>query len=161
MPKQNPYLMPKENIPKVEEIRYLDRNYQPQSYEEFMKNYEPNEQVEVITEAEYQDRLLHGPRFGPGNEQSTTAAVVTGAVVTVVGGVVTVATGGVAAPAVVAVGARAIEGAYQVYHVRNNLEARRLALGLGLGAGALASLTSGSRDSQGSSTSYTLERKTI
>lgn len=70
MPKENPYLIPKENIPKTEEIRYLDQNYQPQSYEEFMKNYEPNEEVEVITEAEYQDRVLRGSQFGPGNEQS-------------------------------------------------------------------------------------------
>jgi hypothetical protein len=52
MPKLNPYYIPKENIAKVEEVRYLDENYQPQSYEEFMKTYEPNEQVEIITEAE-------------------------------------------------------------------------------------------------------------
>jgi hypothetical protein len=71
MPKLNPYLIPKENIPKTEEIRYLDQNYQPQSYEEFMKTYEPNEEVEVITEAEYQDRVLNGPQYGPGSNQSS------------------------------------------------------------------------------------------
>ena len=52
MPKINPYLIPKEIIPKTEEIIYLDQNYQSQSYEEFMKTYEPSEEVEVISEAE-------------------------------------------------------------------------------------------------------------
>lgn len=51
MTNNNIYL-PKESIPKTEEVRYLDQNYQPQSYEDFMKTYEPNETVEVITEAE-------------------------------------------------------------------------------------------------------------
>jgi hypothetical protein len=36
------------------------------SYEEFMKTYEPSEEVEILTEAEFQDRLLHGPQYGPG-----------------------------------------------------------------------------------------------
>jgi hypothetical protein len=80
MPKLNPYLIPKENIPKTEEIRYLDQNYQPQSYEEFMKTYEPNEEVEVITEAEYQDRVLNGPQYGPGNEQSKDVAKKVGSI---------------------------------------------------------------------------------
>ena len=71
MPKLNPYLIPKENLPKTEEIVYLDQDYRPQSYEEFMKTYEPSEVVEVITEAEWQDRLLHGPQYGPGNGQSS------------------------------------------------------------------------------------------
>lgn len=71
MPKLNPYYIKNiEKLPKTEEITYLDQNYQPQSYEEFMKTYEPNEEVEVITETEYQDRILHGPQYGPGNEQS-------------------------------------------------------------------------------------------
>lgn len=69
MTKNNIYL-PKESIPKTEEIRYLDNNNQPQNYEDFMKTYEPNGAVEVITEAEYQDRLLHGPQYGPGGEMS-------------------------------------------------------------------------------------------
>jgi hypothetical protein len=34
-----------------------------------MKTYEPSEAVELITEAEWRDRLLHGPQYGPGNEQ--------------------------------------------------------------------------------------------
>jgi hypothetical protein len=53
MPKINPYLIKNiEKLPKTEQIVYLDQNYQPQSYEEFMKTYEPSEEVEVITEAE-------------------------------------------------------------------------------------------------------------
>jgi hypothetical protein len=51
MTNNNIYL-PKENLPKTEEIIYLDQDYQPQSYEEFMKTYEPSEAVELITEAE-------------------------------------------------------------------------------------------------------------
>ena len=50
MPKINPYYIPKENVVKTEQIIYLDQNYQPQSYEEFMKTYEPNQEVELITE---------------------------------------------------------------------------------------------------------------
>ncbi|CAH1755680.1 6734_t:CDS:2 [Entrophospora sp. SA101] len=70
MPK-NIYL-PKENIPKVEEIREIKNEYP--SYEEFIKIYEPNEEVEILTEVEYQDRLLHGPQYGPGNEQSSSSS---------------------------------------------------------------------------------------
>jgi hypothetical protein len=66
MPKQNPYFIPNENYKKVEEVRYLDQNYQPMSYEEFMKTYQTNEANEFLTEAEYQDRVLHGPQYGPG-----------------------------------------------------------------------------------------------
>jgi len=73
MTNNNIYL-PKESLPKTEQVIYLDQNYQPQSYEDFMKTYEPSEAVEVITEAEWQDRLLHGPQYGPGNEQSKTTA---------------------------------------------------------------------------------------
>lgn len=75
MPKLNQYYTKNiEKLPKTEQIVYLDQNYQPQSYEEFMKTYEPSEKVEILTEAEYQDRLLHGPQYGPGNEQSKAAA---------------------------------------------------------------------------------------
>jgi len=52
MTKLNPYCIPKENLPKTEEVIYLDNDYQPQSYEDFMKTYEPSEEVEIITEAE-------------------------------------------------------------------------------------------------------------
>ncbi|RHZ35594.1 hypothetical protein [endosymbiont GvMRE of Glomus versiforme] len=72
------YIIPKENIPKTEEITYLDQNYQPQSYEEFMKTYEPNEETDIITEAEWQDRLLHGSQYGPGNKQSKQTAASAG-----------------------------------------------------------------------------------
>lgn len=69
MPKNNIYLIPKENLPKTEEIRYV--NTEIPSYEDFLKNYyKPNEADEALTEAEYQDRLLHGPQYGPGNTQS-------------------------------------------------------------------------------------------
>jgi hypothetical protein len=53
MPKLNQYYIKNiEKLPKTEQVVYLDQNYQPQSYEEFMKTYEPSEEVEVITEAE-------------------------------------------------------------------------------------------------------------
>jgi hypothetical protein len=58
----------------MEEVREI--NYQVPSFEEFMKSYEPNEEMQILTEAEYQDRLLHGPQYGPGNEQSKTATKV-------------------------------------------------------------------------------------
>jgi hypothetical protein len=67
-----------------------------------MKTYEPSEKVEFITEAEWQDRVLHGPQYGPGAEQSktvlktaaktTTAVVATAAIV---------GTGGAATPFVI------------------------------------------------------------
>lgn len=66
MPKLNPYFIPKENLAKTEQVIYLDHNYQPMSYEEFMKTYQTDEEVEFLTEAEYQDRVLHGPQYGPG-----------------------------------------------------------------------------------------------
>jgi len=69
MPKNNPYLI-KENYKKVEIVQELKDEYKVPSYEEFMKTYEPSEEVEIITEAEYQDRVLNGSQFGPGNEQS-------------------------------------------------------------------------------------------
>lgn len=68
MPKLNPYYIPKENIYKTEEVRYL--NTEIPTYEEFLKTYEPDEKVEFITEAEWQDRVLHGPQYGPGNSAS-------------------------------------------------------------------------------------------
>src|SRR5688572_4304677 len=101
MPKQNLYLIPKENIARTEEVIYLDQNYKPQSYEEFMKTYEPNEKVEVITEAEYQDRLLNGSQFGPGNETSKEVCkVVSKTAISVGAAGAILATGGAAAPVV-------------------------------------------------------------
>src|SRR3954462_14163171 len=106
MPKLNPYYIPKEIIPKTEEVIYLDQNYQPQSYEEFMKTYEPNEEVEILTEAEWQDKVLHGPQYGPGNSQSSetvgsiTKVVVKTAVSTVAAGALVAATGGLGAIAI-------------------------------------------------------------
>lgn len=70
----NNNLIPKENYKKVEEIREIDSKYETPSFEEFMKTYEPNEESEFLTEAEYQDRVLHGSQYGPGNEQSKDAA---------------------------------------------------------------------------------------
>ena len=102
MPKINQYYIKNiEKLPKTEQIVYLDQNYQPQSYEEFMKTYEPNEEVEVITEAEYQDRVLHGSQYGPGNETSKEIGKTVGkiAVSTVAAGTI-LATGGAAAPVV-------------------------------------------------------------
>jgi len=71
MPKLNPYLIENKQA-QIEEIREID--YQVPSYEEFMKTYEPSEEIEILTETEYQDRLLHGPQYGPGNEQSRSVA---------------------------------------------------------------------------------------
>jgi len=101
MPKSNPYLIPKENFPKVEEVIYLDQNYKPQSYEEFMKTYESNEEVEVITETEWQDRVLHGSQYGPGNETSKEVCkVVSKTAISVGAAGAILATGGAAAPVV-------------------------------------------------------------
>jgi hypothetical protein len=111
MPINNPYYIPKENLPKVEQVIYLDQNYQPQSYEEFMKTYQTNEAVEIITEAEWQDRVLNGPQYGPGNSQSsetagsvlkvalktTVSTVAAGALVAATGGVGAIAIGGLVA----------------------------------------------------------------
>ena len=102
MPKLNQYYIKNiEKLPKTEQIVYLDQNYQPQSYEEFMKTYEPNEEVEIITETEWQDRVLHGSQFGPGNETSKEVFKVVGKTVISVGAAGAVlATGGAAAPVV-------------------------------------------------------------
>jgi hypothetical protein len=50
MPKINPYLIPKENLPKTEEVRYL--NTEIPSYEEFMKTYDYDEALMASYEAE-------------------------------------------------------------------------------------------------------------
>jgi len=49
-----------------ETVQELKDEYKVPSFEEFMKTYEPSEEVEILTEAEFQDRLLHSPRYGPG-----------------------------------------------------------------------------------------------
>ena len=51
-------------IPKTETVYEL-KNETP-SFEEFMKTYQPSEESEILAEAEYQDRVLNGPRYGPG-----------------------------------------------------------------------------------------------
>jgi len=62
MPKLNPYLIPKENLPKTEEIVYLDQGYQPRSYEEFMKTYELSGAAEVS----YRDEINSQEKgYGP------------------------------------------------------------------------------------------------
>ena len=71
MVNENQYLI-KENFKKVEEVREI--NNEIPSYEEFMKTYEPTKEAEILTEAEYQDRVLNGSQYGPGNEQSKTGA---------------------------------------------------------------------------------------
>ena len=63
MPKINPYLIPKENQIKTEEIRYL--NTEIPSYEEFMKTYDYDEALMASYEAEYEAlRQIYG--YGPG-----------------------------------------------------------------------------------------------
>jgi len=63
MPKTNPYYIPKENIIKTEEVRYL--NTEIPSYEEFMKTYDYDEALMASYEAEYEAlRQIYG--YGPG-----------------------------------------------------------------------------------------------
>ena len=54
-------------IPKTETVYEL-KNEVP-SYEEFLKTYKHDKASEALAEAEYQDRLLHGPQYGPGWEE--------------------------------------------------------------------------------------------
>jgi hypothetical protein len=68
MPKNNPYLT--ENKKPIELVQEIKDEYKVPSYEEFLKNYEPSEEAEMLTEAEYQDGVLNGPRYGPGNSDS-------------------------------------------------------------------------------------------
>lgn len=58
-------------IPKTETIYELKEEYKIPSFEEFMKTYKSNEETDILAEAEYQDQALNGPRYGPGNTQST------------------------------------------------------------------------------------------
>ena len=62
----------------VETVYELKDEYKIPSFEEFMKSYEPSEELEILTEAEWKDRVLHGSQYGPGNEQSKTAGKVLG-----------------------------------------------------------------------------------
>jgi len=71
-----------------------------------------SEEVEVVTEAEYQDRVLNGPQYGPGAETSKEAFKVAGKVVISVGATGAIlATGGAAAPIVLG-GIAATAGGY-------------------------------------------------
>ncbi|CAI2171420.1 8201_t:CDS:2 [Funneliformis geosporum] len=63
-----------ENKKAFETVQELKDEYKIPSYEEFMETYESSEESELLTEAEYQDRVLHGSQYGSGNEQSRTAA---------------------------------------------------------------------------------------
>jgi hypothetical protein len=74
MPINNNLIITKENYKKTEIVQELKDEYKVPSFEEFDKTYEPSEEVEILTEAEYQDRLLHGPQFGPGSQQSRETA---------------------------------------------------------------------------------------
>jgi hypothetical protein len=58
-------------IPKTETVYELKEEYKVPSFEEFMKTYQSNKASEFLAEAEYQDQALNGPRYGPGNTQST------------------------------------------------------------------------------------------
>jgi hypothetical protein len=59
-------------IPKTETI-YEIKSEIP-SFEEFMKTYQTDEANEFLAEAEYQDKALHGPQYGPGGSNSKDAA---------------------------------------------------------------------------------------
>jgi len=62
-------------IPKTETVYEL-KNKIP-SFEEFMKTYQSDEASEFLAEAEYQDKVLHGPQYGPGGSNSKEATKVT------------------------------------------------------------------------------------
>lgn len=155
MPKENPYLI---KLPETAAVSYFDEA-------EWNKNLSVEElkQQELIKasyEVEYQDRVLHGPQYGPGNEQSRAvagAAVAVTAGVVVVGGVVIAASGGAAAPAVATLGSGIVADAYHVHHT-HRLQTQHLAtLGL-LGAMGVLANRPGNRDSERGSSS---QRKTI
>ena len=64
-----------ENLtPKTETVQELKAEYQIPTFEEFMKNYKSDEKVESIYELEYQNQVLSGPQYGPGNSQSSSKA---------------------------------------------------------------------------------------
>lgn len=144
MPKINPYLIPKETQIKTEEVRYL--NTEIPSYEEFMKTYEPSDFVETIIEAEWQDRLLNGPQFGPGNANSKDnfkTAMRIG--ISTAAPVLILASGGAAAPFVIG-GAAAWGGGKVVKKVGKELDCEVLEwvgstvedIGFGTTTGAVA-----------------------
>lgn len=72
MPNKNPYFIPKENLPKIAEVRYL--KIEIPTYEEFMKTYEKDEKVSASCELEYQDQLSHDSQCGPGKKIKTSGA---------------------------------------------------------------------------------------
>ena|SRR2546421_6184139 len=61
-------------IPPTETVQELKAEYKIPTFEEFMKNYKPSKEDEILAEAEYQDQALHGPQYGPGNSQSAEVA---------------------------------------------------------------------------------------
>ena len=100
MPKSNPYFIPKENFPKTEQIVYLDQNYQPQSFEEFMKDYNENERIDDNYQGEfegYEDMRIKGTYYGPGFWDDVVPFVGKAIATTAAAGAI-VATGGTAAP---------------------------------------------------------------
>jgi|SRR6185369_1021426 len=97
------------NVPKTETIYELKNEVL--SFEEFMKIYQPNEKSEVLAEAEYQDRVLNGPQYGPGAEQSKTIgkAVLKTATAAAATGLI-IGTGGAATPFVIGGAGAALAG---------------------------------------------------
>ena len=69
MPKLNPYLIPKENYKKVEEVREIDNKYEIPSFEEFMKTYEYDESLNYDDLNSWDISEVKG--YGPGNGQSS------------------------------------------------------------------------------------------
>jgi len=125
------------------------KEYQIPSYEEFMETYdEPSEDSEFLAEIEYQDRVLNGPKYGPGNEQSKTAAKAGG---TLALGVLTV----VCPPAGVIVGAGVAGGgvtATVIGLTTDNEEATNTGLEMiSIGGGAAIGGTSGLKTHSGKS----------
>jgi hypothetical protein len=119
------YIMTKENIPvfyyftpKTEEIMYLEEN-------ELLT---PEQQkINDSYEAEWRDRVEHGPQYGPGKEQfkQTAGAIIKVgakiAISTVVSGVLVAATGGVGA---IVVGGIVSGGGYVVKKVGESSDSK-------------------------------------
>jgi hypothetical protein len=82
------------DLPKTETVSCFDEN-------EWNKVLAPEEieKSDELTELEYQDRLLNGLQYGPGNEQSKEVAKCVGKMVVSAGvGAAVISTGGIAGP---------------------------------------------------------------
>ncbi len=70
MPKQNQYLITKENYKKVEEVREIENKIP--SFEEFLKTYNENERINDNYQGEFDSYgdIRVNKSYGPGNSES-------------------------------------------------------------------------------------------